>query len=45
MKEEKMTLIDRLMKEKDSKYKEFQSKLVPNISKETILGIRAFKWI
>ena len=38
-----MTLIDRLMKEKDSKYKEFQSKLVPNISKETILGIRTPK--
>jgi len=35
-----MTLIDRLMQEKDDKYRDFQSKLVPNISKETIIGIR-----
>ena len=35
-----MTIIDRLMKEKDDKYKEFQSKLVPNIPKETIIGIK-----
>ena len=35
-----MLLIDRLMKVKDDKYKEFQYKLVPNISKETIIGIR-----
>ena len=28
------------MKVKDEKYKEFQAKLVPNISKETILGIK-----
>ena len=35
-----MTLIDKLMKVKDDKYKEFQSKLVPNIPKDTIIGIR-----
>ena len=35
-----MTLMDTLMRVKDDEYKEFQSKLVPNISKETILGIR-----
>lgn len=35
-----MALIDKLMEVKDLKYKEFQSKLVPNIPKETILGIR-----
>ncbi len=35
-----MKLTDRLIKIKDNKYKEFQSKLVPNISKDTILGIR-----
>ena len=29
-----------LLKYKDEKYKEFQSKLVPNISKDTIIGIR-----
>ncbi len=38
-----MNLMDRLTKEKDDKYKEFQSKLVPNISKETILGIKTPK--
>ncbi len=35
-----MNLKDRLLKVKDEKYKEFQTKLVPNISKDTILGIR-----
>ncbi|MCR4581695.1 MAG: DNA alkylation repair protein [Bacilli bacterium] len=35
-----MTLIDKLMKYKDDKYKEFQAKLVPNISKDIIIGIR-----
>ena len=35
-----MNLIDRLIKVKDDKYKEFQSKLVPNIPKESIIGIR-----
>jgi len=35
-----MNLIDKLMKVKDDKYKEFQSKLVPNIPKENIIGIR-----
>ena len=29
-----------LLKYKDDKYKDFQSKLVPNISKDTIIGIR-----
>ena len=38
-----MNLMDRLTKEKDDKYKEFQSKLVPNIPKETILGIKTPK--
>ena len=35
-----MILYDRLMKEKDDRYREFQVKLVPNISPETIVGIR-----
>ena len=35
-----MTLYDRLMKVKDNAYREFQVKLVPNISPETILGVR-----
>ena len=35
-----MNLIDKLFKLKDDKYKEFQSKLVPNISPDTIIGIR-----
>ena len=35
-----MNLKDRLLKVKDEKYKEFQSKLVPNISKDSILGVR-----
>ena len=35
-----MNLIDKLFKSKDDKYKEFQSKLVPNISPDTIIGIR-----
>ena len=35
-----MTLINKLIKIKDEKYKEFQAKLVPNIPKENILGIR-----
>ncbi len=38
-----MTLLDKLIKEKDDKYKEFQAKLVPNISPETILGIRTLE--
>lgn len=38
-----MNLIDRLMKEKDDKYKEFQAKLVPNIPNESIIGIRTPK--
>ena len=35
-----MTVYDRLSEYKDDNYKEFQSKLVPNISKDTILGVR-----
>lgn len=38
-----MSLIDILKIEKDDAYKEFQSKLVPNISKDTILGIKTPK--
>ena len=35
-----MTIIDKLKNEKNDNYKIFMSKLVPNISKETILGIK-----
>ena len=35
-----MSVYEELCKYKDDKYKEFQSKLVPNISKDTILGVR-----
>ncbi len=35
-----MELTDKLLKIKDNKYKEFQLKLVPNINKDSILGIR-----
>ena len=35
-----MDLLSRLMEVKDDKYKSFQAKLVPNISSDTILGIR-----
>ena len=35
-----MPIHDRLFALKDEPYREFQSKLVPNISKETIIGIR-----
>ena len=35
-----MTLYDRLMKVKDDTYREFQTKLVPNVPPETILGVR-----
>ncbi len=35
-----MTLYDRLMEVKDDAYRDFQTKLVPNISPETILGVR-----
>lgn len=33
-------IYDRLILYKDDKYKEFQSKLVPNINKDTIIGVR-----
>ena len=35
-----MSVYDRLIKHKDDKYQEFQSKLVPNIDSNTIIGIR-----
>ena len=35
-----MSVYERLIIYQDDKYKEFQSKLVPNIPKETILGIK-----
>ena len=35
-----MNIYDKLDKVKDDKYKEFQSKLVPNIDKDTILGVK-----
>ena len=35
-----MTVYERLAVRSDEKYREFQSKLVPNIPKETILGVR-----
>ena len=35
-----MTLFDRLTEAKDDTYREFQAKLIPNIPKETILGVR-----
>ena len=35
-----MTLFDRLNEEKDSEYKKFQAKLVPNIPPESIVGVR-----
>ena len=35
-----MNVYEELCKVRDNKYKEFQSALVPNISKDTILGVR-----
>ena len=35
-----MTIKDKLVKVKDDKYKEFQTKLVPNIPSDNIIGIR-----
>ena len=35
-----MSVFERLMKYQDLKYRDFQSKLVPNIDKETIIGVR-----
>ena len=35
-----MSVYERLMTYQDKEYSEFQSKLVPNISKETIIGVR-----
>ena len=35
-----MSVYEELCKYKDDKYKDFQSNLVPNISKDTILGVR-----
>jgi len=35
-----MTIYERLLEYRDEKYSEFQSKLVPNISPDTIIGVR-----
>ena len=35
-----MTINERLLEYRDEKYSEFQSKLVPNISPDTIIGVR-----
>lgn len=35
-----MTIYERLLECRDEKYSEFQSKLVPNISPDTIIGVR-----
>ena len=35
-----MTIYEKLMEYRDEKYSEFQSKLVPNISPKTIIGVR-----
>ena len=35
-----MTVSERLSELSSDKYREFQSKLVPNIPKETILGVK-----
>ncbi len=35
-----MSVYKRLLEYKDDEYKEFQSKLIPNISKDTIIGVR-----
>ncbi len=35
-----MTLYDRLIELKDTSFRTFQMKLVPNIPSETILGVR-----
>ena len=39
-KENTMDVYDRLIKEKDDEYKEFQAKLVPNIDPAIIIGVR-----
>ena len=35
-----MTIYERLMQDQDLKFREFQSKLVPNIDKDTMIGVR-----
>ena len=35
-----MTIYDRLAAVSDGKYRDFQTKLVPNVPEETILGVR-----
>lgn len=35
-----MIIIDELFKLQDKKYREFQSKLIPNINKDSIIGVR-----
>lgn len=39
----KLSVYDRLVKERDEKYREFQAKLVPNIPAKTIIGVRTPK--
>ena len=40
MRKKKMTVYERLHKVRDIEYKDFQAKLVPNISADTIIGVR-----
>ena len=35
-----MSVYEKLLSYQDEKYREFQSKLVPNIDKKTIIGVR-----
>ena len=35
-----MAICDSLLQYQDIKYRDFQAKLIPNISKETIIGVR-----
>lgn len=38
-----MKILNRLLELKDKKHAEFNSKLLPNIQKETIIGVREFQ--
>ncbi len=40
MSNKKMTVYERLLEVRDVEYKDFQAKLVPNISPDTIIGVR-----
>ena len=35
-----MSIYEKLLSYQDEKYRDFQSKLVPNIDKKTIIGVR-----